>query len=93
MKTEDMNTIMKQFDSIKNITPSENWDGAFENKLNKARMTKSNTVAKFNAIMLVLVMVNIGFFWNASKTEDRKSVDSRNSNFKTIADQLFIPNN
>lgn len=85
--------LMQEFDSIENIAPSENWDIAFHNKLNKARMTKSNAVTKFKALMLVLLLINIGFIWNASKTENTKSVDSRNSKFKTIADQLFIPNN
>ena len=88
-----MNKLMQEFDAIENIAPSENWDIAFQKKLHKARMTKSNAVTKFNALMIVLLIVNIGFIWNASKTENTKSVDPRNSNFKTIADQLFIPNN
>ena len=88
-----MNKLMQEFDSIENIDPSENWDIAFQKKLNKSRMTKSNVVTKFNALMLLLLIVNIGFIWNASKMENTKSVDSRNDTFKIISEELLIPNN
>jgi hypothetical protein len=41
MKTEDINVILKEFESIESITPSENWDLVFQNKLDSARLSKS----------------------------------------------------
>jgi len=93
MKTATINKLIQEFDAIERIAPSENWDIAFQKKLNKSRMTKSNNVTKFNALMLLLLSVNIAFIWNASKTENTKSVDSRNETFKIISEELLIPNN
>jgi hypothetical protein len=45
MKTEDINVILKEFASM-SITPSENWDLVFQNKLYSARLSKSNTMLK-----------------------------------------------
>ncbi len=45
MKTEDMNNVMQQFDLIATISPSENWEVNFQNKLDNARFSKSNSVS------------------------------------------------
>lgn len=88
-----MNKLMQEFDSIENIAPSENWDKAFQNKLNTARITKSNAFTKFNALMLLLLLVNIGFIWNTLKMQNAKMAVSRNDTFKIISKELLIPNN
>ena len=93
MKTSAMNTISQQFDSIEDITPSKNWDLNFQNKLNNARENKSNSVSKFNFIILVLIFVNVGFIVNSLKTENTKTTVSRNDNLKIISEELLIPNN
>lgn len=92
MKTEDMNNVMQQFDLIATISPSENWEVNFQNKLDNARFSKSNSVSKFNVIVLVLILVNAGFIWNSLKSDNTKS-DDKGSKYKTIANELLIPNN
>lgn len=92
MKTEDMNNIMQNFDNIKNIEPSENWEVNFQNKLDNARFSKSNSVSKFNLVVLVLIFVNVGFVWNSLKTDDTKSED-KETKYKTIANELLIISN
>lgn len=93
MKTSAMNKIMQHFDSIENISPTENWDKVFQNKLDNARGDKSNSISKFNLLVLVIVFMNIGFIWNALKTENEKTAIFRNDNFKIISDELLISNN
>lgn len=93
MKTSAMNTINQQFDLIEDITPSKNWDLNFQNKLNNARENKSNSVTKFNFIILVLIFMNVGFIVNSLKTENTKTAISRNDNLKIISEELLIPNN
>lgn len=88
-----MTKIMQQFDLIENISPSENWDSAFQNKLNKARMSKSSTITQFNTLILMLLLVNIGFIWNSLKTENTKTVISRKDTCKIISEELLIQNN
>ena len=88
-----MTKITHQFDLIENISPSENWDSAFQNKLNIARMSKSSTITQFNALILMLLLVNIGFIWNSLKTENTKTDVSRKDTCKIISDELLIPNN
>ena len=88
-----MTKITHSFDSIENISPSENWDNAFHDKLDKARMSKSSTVTQFNTLMLVLLFVNIGFIWNSLKTENTKTDVSRKDTCKIISDELLIQNN
>ena len=88
-----MTKITHQFDLIENISPSENWDSAFQNKLNKAKMSKSSTITQFNALILTLLMVNIGFVWNSLKTENTKTVISRKDTCKIISEELLIQNN
>lgn len=93
MKTSAMNTISQQFDAIEDIIPSKKWDLNFQNKLNDARVNKSNSVSKFNFIILVLIFLNVGFIWNSLKTENTKIAVSRNDNLKIISEELLIPNN
>ena len=88
-----MTKITHQFDLIETISPSENWDSAFQNKLNMARMSKSSTVTQFNTLILVLLFVNIGFIWNSLKTENTKTDVSRKDTCKIISDELLIQNN
>lgn len=88
-----MTKITHQFDLIENISPSENWDSAFQNKLNMARMSKSSTITQFNAMILMLLLVNIGFIWNSLKTENTKTVISRKDTCKIISEELLIQNN
>lgn len=83
---------MQNFDVLENIEPSENWDVNFQNKLENARFSKSNSVSKFNLIVLVLIVINAGFIWNSLKTDNIKS-DDKGSKYKTIANELLIPNN
>lgn len=92
MNTQDMNNVMQQFDSIETIFPSENWEIHFQNKLENARFSKSNSVSKFNLIVLVLIVINAGFIWNSLKTDNTKT-DDKGSKYKTIANELLIPNN
>ena len=92
MKTEDMNNIMQNFDNIKNIEPSENWEVNFQNKLDNARYSKSNSVSKFNKIVLVLIVINAGFVLNSLKSNNTKT-DDKDTKYKTIANELLISNN
>jgi hypothetical protein len=92
MKTEDRNTIIENFDVLENIEPSENWEINFQNKLVNARYSKSSSVSKFNLIVLVLILVNAGFVWNSLKSDNSKS-DDKDTEYKTIANELLIPNN
>lgn len=93
MKTEDMNNVIDQLNSIENIFPSENWDSNFQYKLHRARLSKSNSVSRFNLLILVLICINGGFIWNSLKTKETDTVVSRNESFKIISDNLLISNN
>lgn len=92
MKTEDMNNIMQNFEVLETIEPSRNWEVNFQNKLDNARFSKSNSVSKFNLIILVLILVNAGFVWNSLKTDDTNSED-KGTKYKTIATELLITSN
>lgn len=93
METEDINTILQEFESIENISPSENWDLVFQNKLDSARLLKSSTITKINGLMLILVFVNIGFIWNIIANDGSKVITNRASNLQTISNELLISNN
>ncbi|WP_395061846.1 hypothetical protein [Flavobacterium sp.] len=92
MNTQDMKNVMQNFDTIENIEPSENWEVNFQNKLDNARLSKSNSVSKFNLVVLVLIVINAGFVWNSLKTVDTKSED-KGTKYKTIANELLITSN
>lgn len=92
MNTQDMNNIIQNYDNIENIDPSENWEFNFQNKLDNARFSKSNSVSKFNLLVLVLIFVNVGFVSNSLKTDDTKSED-KGTKYKTIANELLITSN
>ncbi len=92
MKTEDMNNIMQNFDVLENIEASENWEVNFQNKLDNARYSKSNSVSKFNKIVLVLIVINAGFVLNSLKSNNTKT-DDKDTKYKTIANELLISNN
>lgn len=88
-----MKNLIQQLNTIENITPSENWNSNFQYKLQRARLSKSNSVSKFNLLILVLVCINGGFIWNSLKTHDKDSAVSRNESFRIISDNLLISNN
>lgn len=88
MNSDDIN-IEKVFDSIETISPSDNWDLIFEQKLQNARSFKSRNTPKNTIAILVLVFINVGFVLNSFRTETTKQVVSRNDSFKTIANELL----
>jgi hypothetical protein len=93
MKTTDVNKIIEEFESIGNISPSENWDFNFHNKLDSARMNKNSAVATFNIMMLILVFVNIGFIINTFRAQNTKTIEEKGFNYQTISDELLISSN
>ena len=93
METKDINTILQEFESIENISPSENWDLVFQNKLDSARLSKSSTITKINGLMIILVFVNIGFIWNIIASDSSEVITNRASNLQTISNELLITNN
>ena len=92
MITQDMTKILQNFDVLENIEASENWEVNFQNKLDNARYSKSNSVSKFNMIVLVLILINAGFVWNSLKLNNTKT-DDKDTKYKTIANELLISNN
>jgi len=92
MKTEDLNKIIQEFDSIKAINPSENWEVNFQNKLDSSRLSKSNYVSKYNLIIVALIIMNAGFILNSLKAENTKSQD-KGTKYRTIANELLITSN
>ena len=93
MKTEDINKILHEFEYIENISPSENWDFVFQNKLDSVRLSKSSTITKINGLMIILVFVNIGFIWNIIASDSSEVITNRASNLQTISNELLISNN
>jgi len=63
MNTQDMNKVMQNFDVLENIEPSENWEVNFQNKLDNARFSKSESVSKFNLVVLVLILILVNIRW------------------------------
>ena len=94
MKTKDINTILKEFESIENISPSGNWDLILQNKLDVARFPRTNTTAIFiSTIMLVLVFVNIGYILNTSFRDNEEIVVDRSSTLQSISNELLVSSN
>jgi hypothetical protein len=93
MKTEDINKVLQEFESIQNISPSENWDLVFQNKLDSVRLSKSSTITKINGLMIILVFVNIGFICNIIASDSSEVITNRASNLQTISNELLISNN
>ena len=93
MKTEDINVILKEFKSIESITPSENWDLVFQNKLYSARLSKSNTMLKINVLMIVLVCVNIGVVWGIIANDSGTVEVNRSSSLVIISNELLTNSN
>ena len=93
MKQSAINKILEEFDTIEDITPSENWDFVFENKMNNSRLSKSNTITNFSLMLLLLIALNIGFIWNSFKTVNLKNVQDKEVKYRTIADELLIASN
>jgi hypothetical protein len=86
-------TITEAFDLIETISPSENWDLIFEQKLQNASFRNSRKKSKFNLAIIILVFINVGFILNSFRTETTKKIDIRTANFKTISDELLSSNN
>jgi hypothetical protein len=93
MKTEDINKVLQEFETIETISPSENWDLVFQNKLDSVRLSKSSTITKINGLMIILVFVNICFIWNIIVSDGSEVNTSRASNLQTISNELLITNN
>ena len=93
MKTEDINEILREFESIESITPSENWDLVFQNKLDSAKLSKSSTILKINVLMIVLVCVNIGFFWSIIANDSATVAVNRSSSLLVISNELLSNSN
>nr|WP_309758713.1 hypothetical protein [Flavobacterium sp.] len=93
MKTEDINVLIKEFASIESITPSENWDLVFQNKLYSARLSKSNTMLKINVLMIVLVCLNIGVVWGIIANHSSTVAENRSSNLVIISNELLTNSN
>jgi hypothetical protein len=92
MKTEDINVILKEFESIESITPSENWDLVFQNKLDSARLSKSSTILKINVLMIVLVCVNI-VVWGIIANHSSTGAENRSSSLVIISNELLTNSN
>lgn len=93
MKTEDINVILREFESIESITPSENWDLVFQNKLDSARLSKSSTILKINVLMIVLVCLNIGVVWSITENDSARVAVNRASNLEVISNELLTNSN
>ena len=93
MKTEDINVILKEFKSIESITPSENWDLVFQNKLYSARLSKSNTMLKINVLIIVLVCINIGVVWGIIANDSGTVAVNRSSSLVIISNELLTNSN
>lgn len=93
MKTEEINKILGEFDTIKSISPSDKWSIEFTNKLDASRMGKSTGVSKFSLIVLILVCVNVGLVWNSYTRENTKTTENKVANYQIIVDQLLITSN
>lgn len=89
MKTEDINIVLQEFESIDNIIASENWDSALEQKLLVARNSKSFKISKISISVLILVFINIGFVLNSLRTDKSTTEISKKADFKTIAEELL----
>lgn len=81
--------ILEQFDAIENLVPSENWELNFQNKLDNARFSKYNSISKFNLLVMLLVLVNVGCIWKCLNT---KTDEAKEDSFQIISEQLLIPN-
>jgi hypothetical protein len=93
MKTQDINIIIQKFENIESISPSENWDSVFEQKLKHSKMSKTNKTPKLNVALLFLVFLNVGFILNSFLADTTKLEVSRADNLKSIANELLISNN
>ena len=85
--------IEQAFDAIENISLSDNWDFAFEQKFNNYRKSKSVKISKINIAVLILVFINIGFILNSFRSESSKQEIARNTDLEIIAQGLLGTNN
>lgn len=93
MKTEHINVILRAFESIESITPSENWDIVFQNKLDSAKLSKSSTILKINVLMIVLVCVNAGVVCSIIANDSATVSVNRSSSLVTISNELLSNSN
>lgn len=86
---ETAKKFLHQFYANENIVPSENWDLSFQKKLNNARFLKSCSVLKYNFLVLLLILLNVGCIWNFLSTK----TNSQEIGYEIISDHLLLPNN
>ena len=92
MKPIELN-IEQAFDAIENISLSDNWDFAFEQKLNNSRKSKSIKISKINIAVIILVFINIGFILNLVRTDSTQQETARKADLEIIAQGLLGTNN
>ena len=92
MKPIELN-IEQAFDAIENISLSDNWDFAFEQKLNNSRKSKAIIISKTNIAVIILVFINIGFILNLVRTDSTQQETARKADLEIIAQGLLGTNN
>jgi hypothetical protein len=94
MKTNALNEIvfqkLREFDTLESINPSADWDAELNLKINSS--VKTNYTAKYNLILVCIVILNFGLLL-FSIVNDSKTATIRTMNLKLISNELLLTSN
>lgn len=96
MNNLEINKIVQhklhEFETMKTISTSDNWDAELTNKLYSRQSIKQNYSKNYGLILVVLTLINISFItYSVIGTTEKK--ETTNADFQMVSNELLITSN
>jgi hypothetical protein len=88
---EDVSAILNDFDALREIDPSPDWDQSLMNRIALSRNTVSpnSHLSVFSALFFMMILINVGFFLELVSKPKKYDV-IRREEINTLSRELFI---
>ena len=83
---------LHEFETMKTISASDNWDAELTNKLYASQSIKQNYSKSYSLVLVVLTLINISFItYSYIGTTEKK--ETTYTDFQMVSNELLITSN
>ena len=83
---------LHEFETMKTISASDNWDAELTSKLYARLSVKSNYSKSYGLVLVVLTLINISFItYSYTGTIEKK--ETKHADFQMVSNELLITSN
>ena len=83
---------LHEFETMKTISASNNWDAELTNKLYSSQSIKQNYSKSYSFVLVVLTLINISFItYSFIGTTEKK--ETTHADFQMVSNELLITSN